>query len=607
MADDGNSVALTIYDVQVAGLSKAFLLNVLGAAEECRVAARKSGKVLEKDPLDVMVDHIFGWMRKGVGKASYPDFLLRDYGLKVNGEDAPYADALIKRLGSMKKVMDDDGGTLPALIEQLPSPLGEEHSHLVEVLKAGVREERANLAALNDEYERVRTDYVGLLLENMEGRNYKRIEGLVRSTYELLKGKGGDPEALKDLEIQLAAATADAKRYRTDVIRLRAVQKDLEAAKGALDKEKAAHKRRRDAFTALSAERDGIRAERDGLDNLVRGMGEERERLLGERAELQGAVLANQRSEGNANERIAAYRSLLEKDPQNTLLCTFMLKELMDGASGKAKAENRKSASVLLGKLERLGETDVVVNLAQVYVQEGNDVAAMFMLRDLTESRSSNPRVYETLADIVERRSPRGNAAYVKVLRRQAKRKVVERVLREGQKSEAEYVSLVETLYEAHEYRLVNRKLKEADINGMLGKELSGYVQKKIVNNYSAGVRSVKGSEYAKARKQLRRVVALQSGTIDESTAEHTRALKAQYWIAESYLREGKQRNARIAFRKLLSLPEINEGGYNHAQVHYRLGVSLHKDGKEGAAKIAFRAAVKLDPKHQAKRYLNKS
>jgi predicted Zn-dependent protease len=601
--------ALTVYDVQVAGLDRAFWLNLMGAADECRVAARKSGRVLDEDPLDVMVDTIFKPMRKSIGRISHPDLLERRYGLKVNADDAPHTDALIKRLLSMKKVMDDDGSTLPTLVEQLPSPIGPEHDNQIRVLRNALLEERAEYSAtmdaLNVEYEKVRNDYVGLLLENMGKRGYRQIEGLVRSTYELLKGNGGDPELVKELEQKLASVTVDARKYKADAGKLKNAQKYLQAAKEELDREKSAHKRRREAFATLLAERDGLRVERDGLDELVRGMAAEKERLEKKRIELQKTVAVHQRSEGTATERIAAYRGLLAKDPQNPLLYTLVLKELMDAANGKTKNENRKSASVLLGKLERLGETSVVVNLAELYVQEGNDVAAMFMLRSLTENKSSNPRVYDSLADIVGRRSPHGNVAYVKVLRRQAKRRAVEKVLRDGQKSEAEYVTLVETLYDANEYELVHRKMKEADVNGMLGKKLSVYVDKKIVNNYGAGVRSVKGSKYANARKQLRRVVILQSGNINEATVEHTRALKAQFWIAESYLREGKQSDARVAFRKLLSLPEIGERGYNHAQVHYRLGVSLQKEGKRRAAKIAFKAAVGLDPKHEAKRYLS--
>ena len=133
---------------------------------------------------------------------------------------------------------------------------------------------------------------------------------------------------------------------------------------------------------------------------------------------------------------------------------------------------------------------------------------------------------------------------------------------------------------------------------------LLGYLDGKIVNNYGGGVTSVRKGSYANGRKQLRRVVVLQSGELSEATAEHTRALKAQFWIAESYFREGKQSDARIAFRKLLSLPELGECEYNHAQVHYKLGLSLLADQKAGPAKTAFRAAVKLDPAHEAKTYL---
>jgi tetratricopeptide (TPR) repeat protein len=133
---------------------------------------------------------------------------------------------------------------------------------------------------------------------------------------------------------------------------------------------------------------------------------------------------------------------------------------------------------------------------------------------------------------------------------------------------------------------------------------LLNYLDGKIVNNYGGGVASVKNGSFANGRKQLRRVVTLQSGEVTEATVEHTRALKAQYWIAESYLREGKQRDARIAFRKLLSLPEVSGSEYNHAQVHYKLGLSLLADKKMGPAKTAFRAAVRLDPAHEAKNYL---
>ena len=170
-------------------------------------------------------------------------------------------------------------------------------------------------------------------------------------------------------------------------------------------------------------------------------------------------------------------------------------------------------------------------------------------------------------------------------------------------KKEEGYLLLAEAFYHDGKYANV---VGTCDVGfEETGSEaLSRFVNDKIVNNYGAGVRDVRAGNYANGRKQLRRVVALQSGELNEATAEHTRALKAQFWIAESYTAEGKHGNARVALRKLLDLPELKEKEYNHAQVHYKLGLSLHKDRKEGAAKTAFRAAVKLDPGHEAKTYL---
>ena len=184
-------------------------------------------------------------------------------------------------------------------------------------------------------------------------------------------------------------------------------------------------------------------------------------------------------------------------------------------------------------------------------------------------------------------------------------RKEARRALENDPENVEGYLALANGFYgsrmDAHVKRTIEEGISKSD-----DERLYAFLNGKIINNYGAGVRSVKGSEYANGRKQLRRVVALQSGELNEATAEHTRALKAQFWIAESYFREGKQSDARVAFRKMLSLPEINDGGYNHAQVHYKLGLSLLEDGKEGAAKRAFRAAVTLDSEHKAKEYLVK-
>jgi tetratricopeptide (TPR) repeat protein len=224
--------------------------------------------------------------------------------------------------------------------------------------------------------------------------------------------------------------------------------------------------------------------------------------------------------------------------------------------------------------------------------------------------RTDDPEL-ALLEALAESGSDKG-VAIVRILR--AERNIAQKEYREARKEARKalendpenvdgYLALAKGFYGSRMDTHVKKSIEEG-MGQSNNQELYSFLNGKIVNNYGAGVRDVRAGKYVNARKQLRRVVALQSGTIDEATEKHTRALKAQFWVAESYLREGKQSDARVAFRKMLSLPEINDGEYNHAQVHYKLGLSLLEDGKEEAAKRAFSAAVGLDPKHEAKIYL---
>lgn len=185
---------------------------------------------------------------------------------------------------------------------------------------------------------------------------------------------------------------------------------------------------------------------------------------------------------------------------------------------------------------------------------------------------------------------------------REARKKLRTVLEARPQKTEA-YILLAEAFYQDGMYSHVRTTI-HVGVDKTGSKNLNEFLDGKVKVKYLEGVGLIKESDYANARKKLRETIELEMGVVGDAKKEHSKTLKAQYWIAESYLREGKQRDARIAFRKLLSLPEVSGSEYNHAQVHYKLGLSLLADKKMGPAKTAFRAAVRLDPAHEAKNYL---
>lgn len=182
-------------------------------------------------------------------------------------------------------------------------------------------------------------------------------------------------------------------------------------------------------------------------------------------------------------------------------------------------------------------------------------------------------------------------------------RKELRRVLdAQPQKTEA-YVLLAEAFYQDGMYTNV-RTTVSIGIDKTRKKELNEFLDKKVKGKYLEGVGLVKGFNYANARKRFRETIELEVGVIEDAETQHGKTLKAQYWIAESYLREGKQSDARVAFRKLLSLPEVKEEKYNHAQIHYKLGLSFLAEEKVEQAHRELRMAVELVPDHNAGTYL---